>query len=117
MVAEARCCPGAGALAGAAAVLASMPLDVVKTRMEVAPLLGLRACTAGGPSALLRGLREFGATGHALVAERGPGALYAGLAPRLAGRVPGSVVYWLAVAACWRALEAGDEPDLAAAPV
>jgi len=88
-------------------VCTSMPLDVVKTRMEVAPLaLGGRGGGAGGA---LGGLRAFGATGRALVAARGPGALFAGLAPRLAGRVPGSVVYWLAVAACRRALAAGAE--------
>ncbi|KAK9821778.1 hypothetical protein WJX81_000955 [Elliptochloris bilobata] len=110
-----------GALAGAAAVLASMPLDVVKTRMEVAPLLGLKPCfkphPTAAPGALLAGLREFGATGHALVAAQGPGALFSGLAPRLAGRVPGSIVYWLAVAACRRALEADGDADLADAPV
>lgn len=104
----------AGAAAGAAAVIASMPLDVVKTRMEVAPLLVPRRSPCFG------GLRAFTATGRALVAARGPGALFSGLAPRLAAKVPGSVVYWLVVAACRRALEAGveagAEADLASAP-
>ncbi len=90
-----------------------MPLDVVKTRMEVAPLLVPR-------SALFGGLRAFTATGRRLVAARGPGVLFSGLAPRLAAKVPGSIVYWLVVAACRRALEAGveagAEPDLAGAP-
>jgi hypothetical protein len=66
----------------ASQVLVSMPFDVVKTYMQT-----------HGTGMAAAGLREsvaaFWSTGSSMVAKRGPGALFVGLAPRLAHQVPG----------------------------
>ncbi|KIY98004.1 hypothetical protein MNEG_9959 [Monoraphidium neglectum] len=80
---------GVGAVAGAAAVVASMPFDVVKTYMQVNP-----SCSGG--------LGGFAATARQLVAQGGPGALWLGLAPRLAHQVPGACICWWAIHAVQR---------------
>jgi hypothetical protein len=63
-------------------VLVSMPFDVVKTYMQT-----------HGTGLAAEGLQEsvaaFWSTGASMVAKRGPGALFVGLAPRLAHQVPG----------------------------
>lgn len=76
----------AGACAGAAAVVASMPADCVKMRIElsgVTPRAGL-----------LPSLALFLGTARAMVRQGGPGALFTGMAPRLADKVPATMVYW-----------------------
>ena len=76
----------AGACAGAAAVLASMPADCVKMRIElsgVTPRAGV-----------LPSLALFMGTARAMVRQGGLGALFVGMGPRLADKVPGTVVYW-----------------------
>lgn len=87
-----------GALAGTVAVLVSMPFDVVKTYMQT-----------HGTGMAAEGLREsvgaFWATGSRLVAKGGPGALFVGLAPRLAHQVPGAMVCWLAIESMQRHLK------------
>ncbi|GBF88166.1 mitochondrial carrier protein [Raphidocelis subcapitata] len=75
---------GVGAAAGAVAVLASMPFDVVKTWQQTHP-------SCGG------GLSGFAATARLLVARGGPGALWLGLGPRLAHQVPGACICWLSI--------------------
>ena len=62
-----------------AAVLASMPADCNKTALELEPPAG-----TSGP---LGSARRFAATGRAMVAARGPGALLVGLGPRFAKSV------------------------------
>ena len=85
--------PCAGAAAGAASVLVSMPCDVIKTRMDLAP----PACPPGG-AGLLCSARAFVDTGRQLVAAGGgPRALFVGVAPRLLQTVPSTMVYWAAV--------------------
>ncbi|KAF6263660.1 mitochondrial carrier domain-containing protein [Scenedesmus sp. NREL 46B-D3] len=87
-----------GALAGTVAVLVSMPFDVVKTYMQT-----------HGTGMAAEGLREsvaaFWSTGSRLVAKGGPGALFVGLAPRLAHQVPGAMVCWLAIESMQRHLK------------
>ena len=86
--------PAAGAAAGAASVLVSMPCDVIKTRMDLCPPMH---CPPGGGS-LLCNIRAFFDTGRQLVAAGGgPGALFVGVAPRLLQTVPSTMVYWAAV--------------------
>ncbi|KAI8462430.1 MAG: mitochondrial carrier domain-containing protein [Monoraphidium minutum] len=96
---------GVGAIAGAAAVVASMPCDVVKTYMQVNP-------TCGG------GLRGFAAAARLLIARGGPGALWLGLAPRLAHQVPGACICWWSIHAVHRHMmehHHHDSPDAPAA--
>ena len=97
---------GAGAAAGAAAVLTSMPADCVKTRIEtssaVAKTAAKQATTSGG---LQSGVAAFFATGKRMWRKDGAAALYVGVWPRLADKVPSSMVYWLAVEAMYRLLE------------
>lgn len=93
---------GVGAVAGAAAVIASMPFDVVKTYMQVNPSCG-------------DGLAGFAATARHLVAKGGPGALWLGLAPRLAHQVGRGLRSSVALGPVqprwpWRALAAAAEP-------
>ena len=68
-----------GGAAGAAAVLASMPADCIKTVLELDP--------TPEPAGLVAGGFRFLATGRAMVAQGGPGALFVGMAPRLAEKV------------------------------
>ncbi|KAK9915977.1 hypothetical protein WJX75_006833 [Coccomyxa subellipsoidea] len=85
-----------GACAGAAAVVASMPADCVKMRIELSGVT-----PRGG---VLPSLALFLGTARAMVRQGGLGALFVGMGPRLADKVPGTVVYWLAVEGCRRAL-------------
>ncbi|WIA17868.1 hypothetical protein OEZ85_009368 [Tetradesmus obliquus] len=91
----------AGAAAGAAAVLVSMPPDCVKTVLEtgggVAPKPG---------SGVFGSVAAFGATGRQLVAQRGvAGGLFCGMGPRLLESVPSTMLYWMAVEGARRVLE------------
>jgi solute carrier family 25 protein 42 len=88
----------AGATAGAAATVATYPLDVLRARLAVA--------TLGAPGVTLRGC------GAELLAS-GPRALFRGVGPTLAGIVPYSGVTWLAYGTLRdgsRAPQPGDAP-------
>ncbi|KAK9809175.1 hypothetical protein WJX72_010841 [[Myrmecia] bisecta] len=85
-----------GAFAGATAVIMSMPSDCIKTRIEMSAV--------APPKGLVPGARNFMAVGRGLVAANGPKSLFVGLVPRLAEKVPSTMVYWLAVEGCRRAL-------------
>lgn len=74
----------AGACAGTAAVLTSMPADCVKTQIELAAV--------AAPGGLLPDLAMFFATARSMVRSGGPGALFRGMGPRLADKVPGTMV-------------------------
>jgi Mitochondrial carrier protein len=63
----------AGATAGAASVLVSMPLECIKTVID----------TRGSPAEGLATVLQFWATGRSIVAANGCGALYRGLSPAL----------------------------------
>lgn len=63
----------AGATAGAASVLVSMPLECIKTVID----------TCGSPAEGLATVLQFWATGRSIVAANGCGALYRGLSPAL----------------------------------
>jgi len=65
----------AGAAAGAAAVLASMPADCVKTVLEME--------TGGAARGPLGDAGHFVATAHGMLQRGGPGALFIGMGPRL----------------------------------
>lgn len=97
-----------GAAAGAAAVLISMPADVIKTVMDTGG--GAAGSTSGS---LQQGASSFFATGNKLVAQRGPGVLFTGLWPRLGEKVPSTMFYWLAVETCRRTFAPlmEDEPE------
>ncbi len=83
----------AGAAAGVASVLVSMPCDTIKTRMDLLP-----PTCAAGKGGLLHSARAFFDTGRQLAAAGGgPGALFVGVAPRLLQTVPSTMVYWAAV--------------------
>ena len=75
----------AGAAAGAAAVLASMPADCVKTVLEMETAVASR-----GP---LADAGHFAATGRAMLERGGPGALFIGMGPRLAETVGGFMMH------------------------
>ena len=86
-----------GAVAGAAAVVASMPADCIKLKLELssAPVAhGVRESVA-----------QFFGTGRRIAA--GPGgasALFRGMGPRLAEKVPSTMIYWVVVEAARKAL-------------
>ena len=84
-------------MAGAMAVLFSMPPDCIKTRMELG--------ATRPPSGLLRGSAAFFRTGRQMLAERGIRSMFVGLTPRLLENVPSTMFYWVLVAALRRALE------------
>ena len=69
----------AGATAGAAAVLASMPADCVKTVLEME--------TGGAARGPLGDAGHFVATARGMLQRGGPGALFIGMGPRLAETV------------------------------
>lgn len=83
-----------GAVAGAAAVLCSMPCDVVKTHMDLHH--HHHPCPAGR-NLLLHSATEFFATGRQLMAKGGLRALFVGVTPRLLQTMPSTMVYWFAV--------------------
>ena len=102
-----------GAVAGAAAVVASMPADCIKLKLELssAPVAhGVRESVA-----------QFFWTGRRIAA--GPGgasALFRGMGPRLAEKVPSTMIYWVVVEAARKALaphvhRGGDEREAALA--
>lgn len=104
-----------GAVAGAAAVVASMPADCIKLKLELssAPVAhGVRESVA-----------QFFGTGRRIAA--GPGgasALFRGMGPRLAEKVPSTMIYWVVVEAARKALaphvhRGGDEREAALAAV
>lgn len=75
-----------------------MPFDVVKTRLDLQPCSGM----GGGP---IHAVRVFCQTGQQLMRQGGgPQALFVGLCPRLLQTLPSTVLYWMAVEACRRAL-------------
>ena len=85
-----------GALAGAAAVVASMPADCVKLRLELssAPVAhGVRASVA-----------QFVGTARGMATTGGAPAFFRGLTPRLAEKVPSTMVYWATVEGVRKAL-------------
>ena len=79
-----------GGAAGGAAVLISMPCDTIKTMIQTG------TSRATGPR---QQVREFLRIGRRLVAERGVGALFVGVTPRLLQQVPGSALCWWGVQA------------------
>jgi hypothetical protein len=86
-----------GAIAGAAAVMVSMPFDVIKTYIQTHGAVGPAAAAAASSSSangLAGSAGQFWATGKALLARGGPGALFVGLGPRLAHQVPGETLCW-----------------------
>jgi solute carrier family 25 (mitochondrial S-adenosylmethionine transporter), member 26 len=97
-----------GAIAGAAAAVASMPMDVVFTRMAceagLGPVSGA-ACASAASRSPLQSATAFAETAKCIVAQGGgPQVLFAGLGPRLLQTVPAAMVYWATVEATRRAL-------------
>jgi hypothetical protein len=91
----------AGAAAGAAAVLASMPPDCVKTVLETGG--GVAAKQGSG---IAGSVASFAATARQLVQQRGvAGGLFSGMGPRLLESVPSTMLYWMAVEGARRVLE------------
>lgn len=99
-----------GALAGAAAVVASMPMDCIKTRLELLPPPGPGARASAA---------QFVGVAKGMAASGGHRAFFRGMAPRLAEKVPSSMMYWVTVEAVRRSLRpfvvAEPAPALAAA--
>ncbi|GAX73771.1 hypothetical protein CEUSTIGMA_g1222.t1 [Chlamydomonas eustigma] len=87
-----------GAAAGAAAVLVSMPCDVVKTHVQTQGVGQLSASPAAQVALFL-------ATGRTLVQQGGLAALFVGVIPRLLQQVPSSTICWYSVEACQKALQ------------
>ncbi|KXZ43612.1 hypothetical protein GPECTOR_85g342 [Gonium pectorale] len=92
-----------GAAAGSAATLISMPFDVVKTYMQTHATDAISLSASGQ-------VAEFFKTGVRMVANRGPGALWVGVLPRLAQQVPSCTICWWAVEACQQALKPWTAP-------
>jgi hypothetical protein len=91
----------AGAAAGAAAVLVSMPPDCVKTVLETGG--GVAAKQGSG---VIGSVAAFAATTRQLVQQRGvAGGLFCGMGPRLMESVPSTMLYWMAVEGARRVLE------------
>jgi solute carrier family 25 S-adenosylmethionine transporter 26 len=95
-----------GAVAGTAAVLVSMPFDVIKTYMQTHSAEAMSKAGSG----LWANTVLFAQTGRHLVQQKGWQAMFVGLSPRLAQQVPGAMVCWWAIEACRRTLE-GPEGD------
>ena len=66
--------------------MVSMPIDCVKTRLE----LGAQR----PPTGLLRGSAACLRTGRTILAEKGVGGLFVGITPRLMENVPSTMFYW-----------------------
>lgn len=81
-----------GGAAGTAAVLSSMPLDCIKTRMEMEVLQQTQQ-------------RGFVSCGLHMLRNEGISSLWRGVIPRLVLYVPGVAVYWLAIDTFQRAIE------------
>ena len=101
-----------GAVAGAAAVVASMPADCIKLKLE----LSSAPVTAG----IRESVGQFFGTGTAIATgPGGPSALFRGMGPRLAEKVPSTMIYWVVVEAARKALaphvDRGEEEEEAAA--
>ena len=71
----------------------------------------MQAASGGGP---LRSAAAFVGTGRQLLKQHGPGGLFMGVTPRLIESVPSTMLYWLAVEGCRRALEPYVAPEAAA---
>ena len=93
-----------GAAAGAMAVFASMPADLINTRMQTVD------CHSTKGKNWLQIMLSFFVTGKQILARDGVGALFRGCAPRLMNHVPASMLFWLTLETCQRALNRG-EPD------
>lgn len=93
-----------GGLAGAAAVILSMPFDCIKTYLQTRDM-GPRFQGTRGQLTL------FLATGARMVRRGGLGALYIGTVPRLAQQVPSSTVCWWAVQQTQKLLEPCIKPS------
>lgn len=86
-----------GAVAGAAAVVASMPADCIKLKLELSS-----APVAAG---VCESVGQFFGTGKAIATgPGGPSALFRGMGPRLAEKVPSTMIYWVVVEAARKAL-------------
>ena len=93
-----------GAVAAGVAAIASMPFDVIFTRLNV--LDGGVGSAVGGPVGIRRSLAVFANTTKSIVVQGGGvGALFVGVVPRLVQTVPSGMLYWCAVEATRRALE------------
>lgn len=86
-----------GGLAGAAAVLVSMPCDTLKTYIQ--------CHHTAGASSPQQQIRDFATLGKTFVRERGLKSLFIGLTPRLVQQVPGSACCWWGISQCQKALE------------
>lgn len=96
---------GVGGVAGAVAVLVSMPFDVIKTYIQTHGAIGAAVSSSGSSGAgLSHSMGLFLSTAKALVARGGPQALFVGLVPRLAHQVPGAIVCWYCIETCHRTL-------------
>ena len=86
-----------GAVAGAAAVVASMPADCIKLKLELS--------SAPVPHGLRESVGQFFGTGRSIASgPGGPSALFRGMGPRLAEKVPSTMIYWVVVEAARKAL-------------
>lgn len=81
-----------GGAAGTAAVLSSMPMDCIKTRMEMEALQQSQQ-------------KGFVACGMHMLRNEGFTSLWRGVIPRLILYVPGVAVYWLAIDTFQRTFE------------
>jgi hypothetical protein len=67
-------------------VVCSMPADCIKTRLELS--------VVPPPKGAARNAVHFFQTGREMVAQKGLGALFVGMTPRLVEKVPSTVLYW-----------------------
>ncbi|GAB4823614.1 hypothetical protein N2152v2_010660 [Parachlorella kessleri] len=91
-----------GAAAGAAAVLCSMPFDMIKTHMDLHH--ASYAPCPPGRNGMMYSASQFVSTGRQLMGQGGLKALFVGLTPRLLQTMPSTMVYWFAVESTRRAL-------------
>lgn len=87
----------AGALAGAVAVICSMPADAINIRLELS--------SSRPPSGIHNATLAFIRSGRSIVAESGIRGLFRGIQPRLLETVPSTMFYWLLVATLRRTLQ------------
>ncbi|KIY95208.1 hypothetical protein MNEG_12754 [Monoraphidium neglectum] len=90
-----------GAASGAAAVVVSMPFDVVKTYLQTH---GSQVAAKAGGGVWGEAV-AFASTGASMVRANGPGSLFVGLAPRLVQQVPSSTICWYVIEQCRELLE------------